>query len=738
MKKIFTQLFVAALLCSSATLFAQAPVPELLYYRFNGTGTNVPNEASAPPAGTLNATIVGGLTQGPTGQCGGALIGNGQTSTSNYVNTNWATDLNGTSWTISFWTSNIPSTTSTYYILGDVNAGGLRVFTGGVAGAGNWILRGGFADILATGGAAAGPTLTTFVYDMPANEMRAYVNGALVSTIAQPSVSILGPGPFKVGGYSSSNNLPPSSLMDEFRLYNRALTVAEIQSLAIMNTTSTINPVSCNSVYTAPSGATYNTAGTYVDVIPNINGCDSTITINLSFVPPVTSALSETACDNYTAPSGAVFTASGTYNDTILTVGGCDSVITISLTVNSSSTSVIAPTACSIYTAPSGATYTTSGTYFDVIPNAMGCDSTIAINLTILSVSSSTISPVSCGMYTSPSGPILMWSGTYYDTIPNAAGCDSIITINLTVNDPTTATISPVVCASYTAPSGAMYTTSGIYMDTIPNTVACDSVITINLTVEQTFASIAPMACDSFITPGGIILFSSGMYMDTITNMAGCDSIISINLTVGNNSFDSISAFACNSYTAPSGAMFNTTGVYTDVIQNASGCDSTITINLVVNTVNAAATQNNAVLTATATGATYQWVNCPSMSPISGATSQSYTATANGNYAVIVSENNCTDTSVCFGVTGIGIVENGFGGMLNVYPNPSEGEFFIDLGTVYNDVTIVVTDIAGRVVYSQLVNSANIIPVTINEAAGIYVISVTSGNESAKIKLVKE
>lgn len=738
MNKMFTRILALIFLAGSSAVSAQAPVPELLYYRFNGTGTSVTNEALTPPAGTGTATIMGGQTQGSTGQCGGALIGTGLTSTTEYVNTNWTTNLTGTSWTLSFWTSNVPSTTTTYYILGDVNAGGFRVFTGGVAGAGNWILRGGLTDVLATGGAAAGPTLTTFVYDMPNNQIRAYVNGTLVNTVAQGAVSISGSGPFKVGGYSSSNSLPSTSLMDEFRLYNRALSVAEIQSLLIASTSATLNIASCTSVYTAPSGATYTTAGTYLDTIANVNGCDSIMTINLTFTPPVTSSISAAACDNYTAPSGAVYNTSGTYMDTIQTVSGCDSVITISLTITNSTAITIYPSACNSYISPSGMVLTSSGYYNDVIPNAAGCDSMITIALQILPSTTNSVTATVCDSYTAPSGAVFTSSGTYYDTIMNTAGCDSITTINLTVTMSTTATLSAAVCSSYTAPSGAVFTSSGVYMDTITNASGCDSILTINLMVNQSFATISPVSCDSFVSPGGSTYFVSGTYMDTITNAAGCDSVITINLTIATPSTSSISATACNSYVAPSGAVYTASGNYTDVITNASGCDSTISIALVINTVNTATTQNGAVLTAVAGGATYQWVNCPSMTPIAGATGQTYTALANGDYAVIVTENSCSDTSACLNVNGIGITENGFGSALNVYPNPSTGSFFIDLGTTYTDVSVVVTDVTGRVVSAQLVNSANIIPVTIESPAGAYMIHVTTPGNSAVIKVVKE
>ncbi|MBK8496926.1 MAG: hypothetical protein IPL50_19440 [Chitinophagaceae bacterium] len=209
------------------------PTPELFYYDFDGTGTSVPNLASAPPAGTATATIVGGQTQGTAGMCGaGSLVGNGLTSTSNYVNTNWATNLGTSSWTISFKTSNIPPSATLFYIFGDPGAGSLRCFTNGVAGANNWMLRGPLTDVLVTGSATVAPHTITFVYDNTLNNIRAYRDGALVATVAQAALNINGAGPFKVGGYSSSTGLPAGGNLDEFRIYNRALTPAEVALVA--------------------------------------------------------------------------------------------------------------------------------------------------------------------------------------------------------------------------------------------------------------------------------------------------------------------------------------------------------------------------------------------------------------------------------------------------------------------------------------------------------------------------
>jgi len=220
----------ACALVAAVSASAQVPpVPEILYYKFNESGATVTNHASAAPAGTATATVVGALTQNNTfSDTAQSLNGTGTSSSSDYVNTNWATSLSG-SWTLSFATSNIAQSTSTYYILGDVNAGGFRCFSGGVAGVGNWILRGPLTDVFANGAAATAPHMTTFVYDQAAGNIYAYVDAVLVSTVSQPAIFGSSAGPFKVGAYSSSANL--NGNMADFRLYSRALTQGEVTDI---------------------------------------------------------------------------------------------------------------------------------------------------------------------------------------------------------------------------------------------------------------------------------------------------------------------------------------------------------------------------------------------------------------------------------------------------------------------------------------------------------------------------
>jgi hypothetical protein len=763
MNKTFTKIVAFACCLMGTSAFAQL-TPELLYYKFDGIGTNVPNYASTPPPGTTNATLMGGLTQG-TGSseiCGGSVIGSGNSSTTDYVNTGYATNLTGTSWTISFRTSNVSSSSTLFYIFGDANAGSFRCFTNGVAGPNNWILRGtGITDVLINGGATVAAHMCTYVYDITTNTIYGYLDGVLVNTVAQGGPVINSSGPFKVIGYATNVGMPSGGQMDEFRLYSRALTQAEITQLYNPFTPSgftgsdvafcTGGSVTLNignwpytdaawSNASISDTAIVHTPGTYIVSMSGTCGTgNDTIVVNDT---RTSSSMSPSICSStFTAPSGDIYSASGTYHDTISNVAGCDSLITINLTLRTPTTSTIAVTSCGMYTAPSGQMIMSSGTYMDTIPNVAGCDSVITINATINQPTQSAFAVTACGMYTSPSGMMIMSSGTIQDTITNAAGCDSAMTISVTINQPSMFAMAWNACDSYTAPSGAVYTTSGAYFDTIPNAAGCDSIISIQLTINNATASaITVSACDQYLAPSGIFLDSTGTYTDIIPNAAGCDSVITIGLTVTYSSTASMNVSACTSYTGPSGTVYTQSGTFNDIIPNAAGCDSIISIGLQITPLDTTVTVIGiGTLQATQSGATYQWLDCSTMQPVAvGGTSQLYNPQSNGTYCCIVTNGSCSDTSGCHYAAPIGIAENPFAAGITLYPNPNSGNFNIDLGATYNDVTVVITDLAGRIVYSHMENNANVIPVQLDAAAGTYVIIVTSGENQAMFRVNKQ
>ncbi len=249
----------------SSGILAQG-VPEYMYFKFDAPG-NQQNYASAPVGN--NPAILTGLTIGGTGQFGTALVGN--FTANNYLNTGWATNLPAAGFTISMWLNILPADANLYYLWGDINAAAFRCFLNGAAGAGNVLFRRtGCTDVLVSG-VAPGPMVLTFVYTGTA--VKYFKNGVLSGTVAEPAGGVTGTGPFVIGAYSTLQGMAAGSLMDEFRMYNRALSDAEVGSTWNQQLPLGGPPVV---VTTAATGVTGNAASLNGTV--NANGASTAVT----------------------------------------------------------------------------------------------------------------------------------------------------------------------------------------------------------------------------------------------------------------------------------------------------------------------------------------------------------------------------------------------------------------------------------------------------------------------------
>lgn len=224
-----------------------------------------------------------------------------------------------------------------------------------------------------------------------------------------------------------------------------------------------------------------------------------------------------------------------------------------------------------------------------------------------------------CSPFTSPSGHHT-WtvSGTYLDTVYNEAGCDSFLTINLTILLPdTSVSVSGYVMTANAA--GATY-----------QWINCANGWWVPAATQQSFT-----------------VTNAGSYAVMVTQQ-GCKD--TSNCRFFCNSFSTVSVTACNSYTSPGGSStWTTSGTYHDTISNGFGCDSFMTIYLAIvappdTTVTVSGTHT---LNALATGVSYQWFDCSTGTPIIGATSSTFTPSDSGSYAVVVTNNGCSDTSSC-------------------------------------------------------------------------------------------
>jgi hypothetical protein len=285
------------------------------------------------------------------------------------------------------------------------------------------------------------------------------------------------------------------------------------------------------------------------------------------------------------------------------------------------------------------------------------------------------------------------------------------------------------------------YTTSGAYTDTIPNAAGCDSIITLNLVINQpTTSSVTEVACETFTwSQNGTTYTVSGAYTDTIPNAAGCDSIITLNLTINNGGTSTETASACGTYTwAQDGQTYTASGSYDHIIAggSANGCDSTITLNLTINAFpTATATYTgDSILTASA-GTTYQWIDCGTNTAIAGATAQTFQATVNGSYAVVVTNAaGCSDTSTCVTVNDLGLDGKEFT-FINVYPNPTTSSVIVDMNV--DNATIELVDAQGKVISVSTINNGGTIDLT-NAERGVYFLRVRSENGETTKRIVKQ
>ncbi|XZF15657.1 T9SS type A sorting domain-containing protein [Chitinophagaceae bacterium MMS25-I14] len=157
----------------------------------------------------------------------------------------------------------------------------------------------------------------------------------------------------------------------------------------------------------------------------------------------------------------------------------------------------------------------------------------------------------------------------------------------------------------------------------------------------------------------------------------------------------------------PSIATVNSNGLVTGVsggnatinyAVNAGTCIKNIQKHIYVTVINTSVVQNGAMLHASQPGVSYQWVNCNGNTPLAGETNQTFIATANGQYAVVITRNDCVDTSQCMTVTNAGVPSVGGPFVADIYPNPTSGSINIKTPVVLQNIRI--ADVTGK----QLLN----------------------------------
>ncbi len=426
----------------------------------------------------------------------------------------------------------------------------------------------------------------------------------------------------------------------------------------------------------------------------------------------------------------------------------------------------------------SGATHNNlcAGTYTVVVTDANGCTGQASITVSepaILSVNASatdaTCNGVCDGSVTaSGSGgtPPYMYSwtgglgngpthnnvcaGTYTVTITDANGCT--IPTSVTVNEPT------ILSANASATDASC---NGV----------CDGSVTASGSGGTPPYTYSWAGLGSGATHNNVC---AGTYTVTITDANGCTTPVSVTvnepiiLSANASAIDATCNGVCDGSVAASGSggtppyMYSWTGglgngpthnnlcagTYTVTITDVNGCATvaSVTVNeAVVLSITGSTTDEmqggDGAVDITVTGGTspYSFAWTPggqTTEDISGLTAGSYTVTVtDANQCVSQPETFIVGTQV--GVTGLGLEQG-----ISIYPNPTEGEFMLEMLTASSsELQIKVTDVRGRLVYNSTVNVSGAYRQQIDlthEEKGMYFIHVVNGEEQVVRKVMKQ
>ena len=295
---------------------------------------------------------------------------------------------------------------------------------------------------------------------------------------------------------------------------------------------------------------TITSGGNYQATLTDMNGCDSVVTLNLTVLPTSSSTTAVSICQSAFPYSwnGQTYASPGSYSITLVNSQGCDSTATLTLGLLSPLSSTTQLTICSnqLPFNWNGQQITTTGNYSITLTGSNGCDSTAVLSLNIQNTSAQIIYETICSgqLPYNWNNQTLTGAGLYTANLTSVSGCDSIITFNLSVipNNVSAQTINLCNSQFPFTWNSLIISTAGFYSDTLLNIGGCDSIITLTVSVinADTTAEFINL-CNSQLPYlwNGISISIEGEYLYTTTGINGCDSVIVLTVSISDE-FNSI------------------------------------------------------------------------------------------------------------------------------------------------------------------------------------------------------
>jgi hypothetical protein len=218
----------------------------------------------------------------------------------------------------------------------------------------------------------------------------------------------------------------------------------------------------------------------------------------------------------------------------------------------------------------------------------------------------------------------------------------------------------------------------------------------------------------------------------TVSNSGTCDSVYTLDLTVTPITATDVQA-SCGAYTWIDGNTYTTSNNTATFVVSTGACDTLITLDLTVTSIDLTTSTVGATITSNDATATYQWIDCATNTDIVGETGQSYTATVDGDYAVVLTNGSCSDTSLCDQVTVVGLDEDLIS--IGLKPNPTNNNIAISFNAANASLTI--CDAQGKVIIDgkdivseEMINLQDV-------EKGIYFFHVVINDQESVHRVVK-
>jgi len=329
--------------------------------------------------------------------------------------------------------------------------------------------------------------------------------------------------------------------------------------------------------------STYFETGNYMDVLQSVEGCDSIVYLDLSIGMPDNTILDEMICEGETFEVGTQsYDEAGSYMDVLTNINGCDSIVELKLNLIPTFSDTTYQMLCE-GESYMNAVYESDTTLTTSYSSINGCDSNEVVILEILETYNLQQEVIICEGESYEIGDnIYTEEDIYEDVLMTSDGCDSTILTVLIVEKSTINESNIVLCEGESY-QGIVYQNDTTLVQNLSSIHGCDSTVISNLQ----FDSVKETALEVLLCPGqsynGFTVFNDTTIIEMELTAEGCDSIITSEIQM--ELFTSLDTVLLDPGDVYNGIAYEEDDLILELYQSIEGCDSLAQTQIIINNI---------------------------------------------------------------------------------------------------------------------------------------------------------